>query len=139
MTRGIVTLTVGTLLLGALGGQSQGVKKSLTIKEVMKRSHAGPSCVLTETGRALKVESPDWASVQKLTRELIDLGTDLTKNAPPTGDKAAWDKLTQAYLDNVKALDMATTRKDRAAAQAAKAKIDTSCTACHKAHRKQDD
>ena len=141
MKRGVraagVAALVGLAAMLAPAG-AQGTKAP-TVKEIMKRGHGGPSSLLTELGRALKSDAPDWPGVRKRTGQLVELGTALGKNAPPTGGKSSWDRLTAAYLDNVKAFDAAAAKQDRAGARTVKAKIDASCVDCHKAHRKQDD
>jgi hypothetical protein len=124
----VVVAVTGTLLAA-----------DLTVKDVMKKAHAGPNSLLANIGKDLKDEDPDWSDIQKETKELVDLVTALGKNDPPKGDKESWQTMTKAYLDKVKALDAAAQKKDKATAQSSHAKLKDSCNACHKAHNPNPD
>lgn len=127
------------VVVAAALATAQGEGKPPTVKEIMKRGHAGEASLLTAVGRGLKADAPDWDRLPKETKELVELGQALAKNAPPIGDKASWEKLTRAYLGHAEALDAAVRKRDRDAAQVARARLNASCKECHKAHRKQDD
>jgi hypothetical protein len=124
----VVIAVTGTLLAA-----------DLTVKDVMKKAHAGTNSLLANIGKDLKDDDPDWSDIQKETKELVDLGTALGKNDPPKGDKSSWDSLTKAYVANAKALDGAAQKKDKATAQSYQAKLAGSCKACHMAHRPPSD
>ena len=121
-----------TLMLPSSGADD---KKEPTIKEIMTKAHKGGNSLIQEVAKDLKQKQPDWADVQEKSKELVSLGTSLGKNTPPKGDQASWDKLTQQYLVNAKALEDAAENKDQAAALAAHKKLTTMCAACHKAHK----
>src|SRR5262249_29479237 len=108
-----------------------------SIKDVMKRAHMGSSSLLPEVGRDLKASPPAWADLQKHVKELGELGASLNKNTPPKGDRESWDKLTRAYLADVRSLEDAAGKQDRAAAQTALNKLNGSCKACHSEHQKK--
>jgi cytochrome c556 len=129
----------GALLVAVALAAAQGQGKPPSVKEIMKRGHAGEASLLTALGRGLKADAPAWDRLQKETKELVELGQALAKNTPPVGDKGSWEKLTRAYLGHAEALDSAVKKHDRDAAQAARARLNASCKECHKAHRKQDD
>ncbi len=106
-----------------------------TIKEIMTKAHKGSKSLLGDLRAELKQDEPDWATVQKDSKELVELGTSLGKNKPPKGEQESWDRLTSAYLANAKALDAAAGQMDKGAAQTALGKIGGSCKACHQAHK----
>ena len=59
----------------------------------------------------------------------------LVKNDPPKGDKEGWEKLAKAYAASGKSLAEAAEKEDAAKAKAATKKLQTSCKACHDAHK----
>ncbi len=130
--RGIALLALLTWAMGPVGAQGG---KVLSIKEIMGKAHKGTTSLLMVLGKQLGTAQPDWAEVQKETKELVGLGEGLGKNEPPKGEKDSWSKLTQAYVTNAKALDAAAQKQDQKAAQVSRAKLAGSCKACHAAHR----
>ena len=134
----LATLLSGVVLATAPAG-AEGEKKPPTVKELMKRAHAGQTSLLSSVGRGLRADPPDWPAIQRQTGELVEVGAFLGRNEPPVGDRASWERLAQAYRDQVKALDEAARKEDRRGAQSAKAKLDASCGACHRAHRRVED
>ena len=132
-----VSVAVGLAAVIAVTGTL--LAADLTVKDVMKKAHAGPNSLLANIGKDLKDDDPEWADIQKETKDLVELGTALGKNDPPKGDKDSWKSLTKAYLDNAKALDAAAQKKDKATAQSYHAKLMGACKACHMAHRPSTD
>ncbi len=110
-------------------------EKTPTIKEIMKKAHNGDSSLLGQLRGELRDDEPEWAEIQKQTRELVTLATSLGKNKPPRGEMGSWDKLTKQYLEKAKALDGAAKKKDKKSSQVAFAKLRGSCTDCHNAHK----
>jgi len=106
-----------------------------SIKDIMKRGHGEGKGLLTEIGKELREDEPDWGDIQKDSKELVGLGTALGKNTPPKGDQASWDRLTKAYLANVKSLEAAAENKDKGTTQASLMQIRKSCSGCHMNHR----
>jgi cytochrome c556 len=125
-------LIVAALVAGTV------VAADLTVKDVMKKAHAGSNSLLANIGKDLMDDEPDWADVQKETKDLLDLGMALDKNDPPKGDKDAWHKLTKAYLTNAKGLDAAAQKKDARTALSYQGKLKTSCKECHMSFRPMD-
>ena len=123
--------TFATLALLA-GARTQD---SATIKEVMDKLHKGVTAPLAKLKTALKAASPDWTTVQDLTKEFVKFGALLEKNDPPRGEKADFEKLAKAYYKNAKALDDAAKAESKQKAQAALKKITDSCKTCHAAHK----
>jgi hypothetical protein len=109
--------------------------KTPPIKEIMTKAHKGGDSLLATVGKDLKADTPDWAEVGKLSKQLVELGTALGKNKPPKGDQASWDKLTKDYLDTATTLETAAEKKEKKDAAAAQSKLAGSCMACHKAHK----
>ncbi len=125
------TLAVLALILGAGGAQSDP-----SIKDIMaKLHHKGANSPLAKLKTALKSDSPDWKLVQSFSKQFVTLGAFLPKTAPPRGDKAAYEKLAQAYASDARDLDAAARGEDTAEARAAFKKISVSCKTCHTAHK----
>jgi mono/diheme cytochrome c family protein len=59
----------------------------------------------------------------------------LATHNPPRGSKDSWDKLSAAFAEAAASLDQAVQAKNRDAAQTAFRSLETSCMACHQAHR----
>lgn len=106
-----------------------------TIKEVMQKLHKGANSPLAKLKTALKADTPDWTSIQSLTKDFEKLGASLARNDPPKGEKADFKKLADDYYKNAKALNGAAKEENKADAQAAFKKVSSSCAACHKAHK----
>jgi cytochrome c556 len=133
----VSTLAVVALVAGAGAGAGAGADDPPSIKDVMDKLHKGANAPLAKLKAALKSDAPDWKSVQDLTKDFVVFGAALGKNDPPRGDKAAYDKLANAYYENAKSLDDAAKAEDTAKAKAALNKIGASCKACHTAHKGQ--
>jgi hypothetical protein len=102
----------------------------------MGKLHKGADAPLAKLKTALKADPPDWRDIQDKTKDFVIFGAALTKNTPPRGDKADFEKHADAYYQNAKALDAAAKAGGRAEAQAALNRIGASCKACHSAHKK---
>jgi hypothetical protein len=109
--------------------------KEPTIKEIMTKAHKGGNSLLNTVGKDLKAADPDWAEVQKKTKELVKLGTSLGKATPPKGDKESWEKLTKSYTDTAKDLNRSAGNKDKDKAVGAQMKLTKMCANCHMAHK----
>jgi hypothetical protein len=122
------------MLLGV--GWAAADAKPLTIKEIMGKLNKGPYALTPNIKQGLQQAEPNWTTIQEQTKQYIRLAADLTKNAPPQGEKASWDKLAEQYTAAAQTLDAAAQKKDKAAALAAHVKLTGSCNACHQAHKK---
>jgi cytochrome c556 len=114
---------------------AQGEK--LTVKEIMGRVNKGPAALFPTVRKNLNADAPDWAELQKQSKEIADLVESLGKKDPPRGEKVTWSKFTKDYAVDAKALADAAQKKDKDATIAAHTKITKACTACHNAHRPQ--
>jgi hypothetical protein len=131
-------LAGGLAALMALGwtlSPSAGQEKDLSIKEIMDRAHRGSDSLLQQLGRELSADQPDWPQVQKQTKDLVLLGAALAEDKPRRGSQESWDRLTQQYLAGARQLDKAAQNKQPAEALAAQRQLESSCMACHKAHK----
>jgi cytochrome c556 len=106
-----------------------------SIKEVMKKAHAGADSLLAGIEKEAKGENPDWDTVKKGTKEMSDLGKFLIKNDPPQGSKESWEKQCKVYADIVAVLDAAAGNKDKKATTDAVGKLRASCGGCHGPHK----
>jgi cytochrome c556 len=125
------TLAVLAFLAGAAADDTP------SIKQIMGKLHKGATAPLAKLKTALKSDSPDWKAVQDLSKDFVILGASLSKNDPPRGEKADFEKLANAYYENAKDLDTAAKAEDKAKAPAALNKIGASCKVCHTAHKGQ--
>jgi hypothetical protein len=124
------------LVLTPAGAQD---KKTLTIKDVMKKLNAGPNSLTVTIDKELQDDPPSWDDVKKDCKDFVKFAEALGKNTPPRGEKDSWDKLAKSYLDNAKALETAAGKEDKRAAQTAQKKLaamDT-CKGCHSEHKKR--
>ena len=108
--------------------------KAPSIEEIMKKLHgkAGSHKVL---GKGIDAAELDWEAIGKHAKIYADLAASLDKNTPEKGDKKAWDKLSQAYAKDAKALSEAAAKKDKEAVKAVFGRLKESCDACHENHR----
>jgi hypothetical protein len=125
------TLTVMALVAGA------GLDDPPSIKDVMDALHKGASSPLAQLKAELKATSPDWAKIQKTTKEFVTYGAALPKNDPPRGNPEDFRKIATTYFNTAKAVDEAAQKQDKAAAQAGFAKLSGLCKTCHAAHKEQ--
>src|SRR5438067_185117 len=102
-----------------LSARAQDGDKPPSIKAIMTKAHKGGDSILAKVRIELKTEDTDWAEVQKMSKELVDLGTALGKNTPPRGEKESWQRLTGLYRTNATALNSAAGRKNKEQAQTA--------------------
>lgn len=119
--------TLSTVLAGA--------DDTPSIKQVMVKLHKGADAPIAVLKTQLKSDTPDWAKVQKATKDFVILGASLAKNDPPKGDAASWKPLANAYFADSKATDDAASAKDLNAARASFGKLAASCKSCHVAHK----
>jgi cytochrome c556 len=80
-------------------------------------------------------DSPNWADVQKKSKDLSAMCEKMCKEKQPHGEADSWKKLTEALAKDVKNLSAAADKKDLANAKASITKINGSCKECHDAHR----
>lgn len=132
----MLALVVGPLVLVSAALAAQGEDEKVpSIKEVMKKLHAGQRSPLAKLKGQLSADSPQWDEIEKTSKDFVILGAALAKNTPPRGEKAGWKKLSDRYFDDAKALDDAAKAHDKAAASAAQKRLGASCKACHTAHK----
>jgi hypothetical protein len=95
-------------------------KPKYTIKEVMKKAHAGEDAILSKAkkGKATKEE----------LKQLVVLYEALAKNKPPKGDLKDWEKRTAAMI---KAAEAAVKDEKNVVALG---KL-VNCAECHKLHK----
>ena len=133
--KNVVCMATVLLVVATVACLAAGDEKTATIKEVMQKLHKGANSPLAKLKTAIKSDSPDWKAIQDTTKDFVILGAAMAKNDPPRGEKADFKKLADAYYENSKAMDDAAKKEDKSKAQAAFAKVSTSCMACHKAHK----
>jgi cytochrome c556 len=132
---GLVVTMVAVGLAGPHAGAAD--ESTPTIDKIMETLHKGRKSPMATLKGALKSQSPDWATVQKETKEYAKFAAYMPKNKPPKGDEASFQKLAKAFASNAKALDAAAQKEDLAATKAAFGKIGGSCKSCHDAHKEE--
>ena len=122
----VAVLAAAVIVGGRLVAQEKG-KAKYPIKTIMEKAHKGGTNSLRNkvvNGKASKEELDT----------LVELYEELGKNTPPKGDKASWQKKTEAVL--AAARKVKADPNDRAARQTlSKA---TTCMACHDVHREDE-
>jgi cytochrome c556 len=134
----VAVAAVAAVLVGlavALNPSGAEGDKDISIKEIMTKAHKPGDSLLTNLRKELQEDEPDWAEVQKDSKELVQLGTTLGKATPPRGGKESWKNLTGKYLNTAKTLTATSLRKDKAKASKALKDLQSQCTTCHKAHK----
>ncbi len=106
-----------------------------SIDDIMTKAHKSKTGLRDQIAAELKKASPDWADVQKKTKEFVALASALKKFDPPKGDKKSWGQLSDAYVADVKNLDLAAGKKSKEDTAAAAEKLKKGCMPCHDAHR----
>ena len=117
------------------GPSGAGQAEDLPIKKIMTKAHKGGDSLIGKLGKELKADEPEWAKIQKQTKELVRLGTALGKATPPAGEKESWEKLTTAYVVNARAMEAAANKMDREGTAARLKTLTGMCARCHKAHK----
>jgi hypothetical protein len=125
------------LAMAGAGAVALAQDKPPSIKEVMARLNK-PGGLYPTISKALKADTPDWDEIRLEAKTFVKLADALGKDTPPAGDASSWAKLTKAYADHARALEDAADKKDRAAANTARAGLGgETCKSCHSAHKKQ--
>jgi cytochrome c556 len=134
---GAATAALFFLGMIALTQAPAGAEDSeLSTKVIMQKLHKGPKSSQGALKAALKASPTDWKTIQDKTKDYVILGAGLAKNDPAKGEKASWKTLSDSFFTNAKALDDSAKKKDLASTQAAFGKLNGSCMACHRAHKK---
>jgi hypothetical protein len=121
----------------ALRASPAGAEGGTSIKAIMKELNGGPTALSGAISQELRGEDTDWASVKKLSGQVVADTEALRKLEPPRGDKDSWDRLTKSYAGDAKALADAAGKEEKASAKAAQARLTDmkTCASCHGAHR----
>src|SRR5262249_17872669 len=108
-------LFVASVVIGFCGDDTS------TVNDIMKKAHSNKKGLRDQIATELKKTTPDWADLQKKSKEFAKLASMLTKFKP--GDEGVkgypkgWKKLSEAYAAEVKSLDDAVGKKDKPAAE----------------------
>jgi hypothetical protein len=117
---GVAVSTAWTFTGAAQKDDDDKKKPKYTIKEVMKKAHAGKDSILSK--------AKEGKATEKELKELVVLYESLAKNKPPKGDLKDWEKRTAAM---VKAAEAAV--KDEKNIKALVTLVN--CAECHKLHK----
>jgi hypothetical protein len=119
---GIAMGTAWTFSGAAQKDDDDKKKPKYTIKEVMKKAHAGKDSILTKV--------KEGKATEKDLKELVVLYEALAKNKPPKGELKDWEKRT---AELVKAANAAV--KDEKNVSALVKLVN--CAECHKLHKEK--
>jgi cytochrome c556 len=126
-SKSLAALTILFGLTGLIAGNS--------IDEIMVKAHKARTGLRDQIKNAAAMPNPDWAEIQKKTKEFVELAKELVKNDPPMGTKESWEKHCAEYVEIIKALDEAAAKKDAKAIAEVNKKLGASCKGCHDAHQ----
>ncbi len=136
MVRWIVAgVAVSLLSVIFINGSRMAAAAPDDIEKIMKKLHKGTKAVHKGIEKDLDERDIPWSEVQKLSKEYVNLTTDLLKTTPEKGTEDSWKSLTKAYNAAAKSLQTAATKKNMKSATEAFGALADSCKACHKAHR----
>jgi hypothetical protein len=129
-----VAAVVGGLFLtaGALVAEPKAADFA-SIHDIMKTGHGGKKSLLNQIKAGVK--DGNWAEIEKPAKTLKKYGEELGKNTPDKGDAASWKKLTASYQTMMTDIAEGVEKKDAKATNAALAKMQKSCKACHDNHK----
>jgi hypothetical protein len=119
---GVAVSTAWTFSGAAQKDDDDKKKPKYTIKEVMKKAHAGKDAILAKAG--------DGKATKEELKELVVMYESLAKNKPPKGELKDWEKRTAAMI---KAAEAAL--KDEKNVAALVKLVKANCAECHKLHR----
>jgi hypothetical protein len=111
-----------------------GADEVWTTKKVMDKIAVGKQSLLSVVNKDLRNAEPDWKSDEENLTEIIRLMSMLTKQKPPRGSQAAWDKLVKDYIDGTKAARQNVKEYRLQPARAALEKALSTCDECHDNH-----
>ena len=135
MLRLAAAMIGGCLVAFVLAGSTpvSADDKNPSTEEIMKKLN-GKNGSHKLIGKALDA-GPDWDTITKHAKIYADLAALLQKNKPEKGDAASWQKLSQAYAKEAKALSDAAAKKDAEKVKETFVKLKESCDTCHENHR----
>ena len=131
MLRKMLALLVGVAALTLAATAAD--EKPTSIKEIMKKGHAGTKSILA--GLKTQVKEGKWEDAADGAKTLKAFGEALGELKPSKGDDESWKKHAATYKENTAAVADAVGSKDAKAANAALGKIGMSCAGCHKEHK----
>ncbi|MCS6977860.1 MAG: cytochrome c [Gemmatales bacterium] len=112
-----------------------GLIAASSIDEIMVKAHKARTGLRDQIKNAAAMPNPDWAEIQKKTKEFVELAKELVKYDPPMGTKESWQKHCAEYVEIIKALDEAAAKKDAKGIAEVNKKLGASCKGCHDAHQ----
>jgi cytochrome c556 len=77
----------------------------------------------------------DWDSVQKQTKDWLEVAKVLGTQKPPKGDEKSWKEQTDKYLTNVQSIETAAEKKDADGVAKGLATVGSMCGGCHGKHK----
>ena len=97
---GVLTLVAGLAgLIQPVGAEADG---TLTNKQIMVKLNKGDKSLCPMLGKELKEATPQWAEIQKQSKEFAELAAAMAKNKASKGPAASWEKLTKEYATDAK-------------------------------------
>jgi hypothetical protein len=121
---------------GPMRGQGMGGRPGASpLRDLMMKLAKGPQSLNSLIGGELKSESPPWDTIQKQTKEFLQLASSMGKYDPPKGSKESWTKHTSSFVASADALEKAGLSKNKDKALEAHATLGQSCMSCHREHR----
>jgi hypothetical protein len=116
------------------GADHPGAGEVWSTKKVMDKVHVGKQSLFAVVNKEIHRAEPDWKTGAKNLAEIIRLMNMLTKQKPLRGSQEAWDKLVEDYVHKAKVARQNVKEHKLLAAQAALAKLRSTCEKCHDNH-----
>ena len=128
-----IRLACAGLLVGLTAALVAADDKELTIKEFMRKHHAGPKATLARIDAGAKAATPDWDEVQKLAAEYAKAAPSVGKNTPPKNadKKDLWARMTGDLTEAAKGIDTAAKDKDKDGVAKGVRTVRGMCAKCH--------
>lgn len=119
-----------------LPGGGPGGAGGSQLKLMMNRLGKGQRSLSLVIANELAADTPNWESLQGLTKQYTTLAGYLKVFPPPRGSNDSWKEKTDAFAKTATELDEAAKAKNKDAALAAHQQLSQSCAECHREHRR---
>lgn len=134
-TLAIATLLIGAVLTGPAMRAQAPPMKQITMKQIMLDFlHPASNDILLIVNRGGPADEKEWATVRRSALALAESGKLLT--APGGSSSDVWTRAAKMLSDAGADAYKAAQSKDAQALVATTARIDASCTTCHRRYRR---
>jgi len=129
---GLMGLLAVAVIIAGASVRAEDKDEAVVTSKIMKACFGKGGCCGATIAAGKK---EDWETAAAKAKIFVETIENLPKGEPAKGDKAAFEKQAKAFVTKVKALATATEKKDKGAFDKAVKAVQSSCGACHKAHK----